>query len=146
MANLTADTIHETRPRAGRDSYVVDDTVQLFAGSFVGVDASGYLDKWADTAGHEFQGLLLEGVTGDISALPPVEGRVDTSGVTLLSATVAAAVQGSVNALVYCETDNPADMDLTASVSVAAVGWVKRFISAGVADVTLFTPEEHLAL
>lgn len=146
MANLTADTIHETRPRAGRDSYTVDDGVTLYAGALVGVDASGYLDKWADTVGHEFQGILLEGAVGDTSASPPVEGRVDTSGVTLPNVAVASAVQGSVNALVYSSTDNPADFVLSATTNVAAVGWVKRFRSAGFADVTLFTPEEHLAL
>jgi hypothetical protein len=125
------------------------DATELFAGSLVGIDAAGFLTSWADTAGHEFQGILLEGVTGD--ATPATgqevpEGRVNTRGDTLKGATVASAVQGSVNSLVYASTDNPADFVLTATLNVGAVGWVSRFVSAGVADVTLFTPSEHLAL
>lgn len=147
MANLTANVIHRTEPRAGRGSYVVADATQLYAGSFVGINAAGYLDKWADTAGHKFVGILLEDVLGDTSASPPVEGRVDDSGVTLKDIPVATASQASVNSLVYCETDNPtADCDLSASTNVEAVGWLSRLTGSGVGDVTLFTPEEHWGL
>lgn len=152
MADLTADVIHDTRPRAGRDSYTIENAVTLFRGSFVGVDAGGFLDLWADTAGHRFQGLLLDGdasaavaapaITGATGDTPPTEGRVDTSGVTLNAATVASVAVTDNNALVYCITDNPADLTLTPSANVGPVGWVKRFISTGIADVTLFTPEE----
>ncbi len=163
MSNKTADTMpYETRPRAGVRSYVIDDGVTLFAHSLVGVDASGFLDKWANTAAHEFQGLLIDGdrhagtlqsdgtysITGDstpAAGRTAPEGHVDVSGLTLLSVPVNSAVQGSVNALVYCATDNPADFVLTATANVRAVGWVSRFVSAGVCDVTLFTPEEFLA-
>ena len=142
MANLTADTTHETRPRGGVRSYTVLSGATLFAGSLVGADAAGFLAKWADTVGHEFQGLLLAGAVGDGT----VKGRVDCSGKTIMEATVGSLVQASVNALVYCATDNPADFSLSAATNVNAVGWVSRYNSAGVGEVTLFTPEEHLAL
>ena len=153
MANLTADVIHETRPRSGRDSYVIEDETQLFRGSLVGIDAGGYLDKWANTAGHQFQGILLDGdmrasgtiIEGETSDTLPPEGRVNTEGLTLLSATVGSVAVTDNNALVYCTTDNPADLSLTATGIVAAIGWVKRFVSSGVADVTLFTPEESMS-
>lgn len=146
MADLTADTTHETLPRAGRRAFVIEDAVELFAGSFVGINAGGYLEGWEDTAGWTFVGLLLEGDTGDTSATPPPAGKVDCSGPTLVAAAVASVADTDMGALVYCETDNPADMDLTASTNVKAVGWVSRFYSAGIADVTLFTPEEYLGL
>ena len=147
MANLSADVIHATRPTAGRDSFVIDDGVTLFRGSFVGVDASGYLDKWADTLDHKFMGILLDGdmrangttIIGETSDTLPPEGRVDTSGVTLLSATVASAVQGSVNSEVFCSTDNPADLTLVSTNNTGAIGFVKRYVSAGVADVQLYS-------
>ncbi len=149
MANLSADS----KPnglngitRRPRRSYVVANTVQLFAGALVGINAAGFLAKWADTAGHKFIGVLLAGVTGDTGATPPVEGSVNTNGLVFDSVTVASLTQADVNALVYCATDNPADFALTASSNVKAVGWVSRFISSGVGQVTLFTPEEHWML
>lgn len=163
MAAKTADSIdYETRPRAGRRSYVIGDGLTLYVGGFAGVNAAGYLAPWADTVGHEFQGLILDGdrrggkgiqadgtlhpILGEISDTPPPEARVDCSGVMMLSVPVASAAQANVNSLVYCETDNPADCDLTASVNVAAIAWGHRYVSSGVMDITLFTPEEHLAL
>lgn len=146
MANLTADKNYFNSDRGGRDSYVISNGVQLFAGALVGTNAAGFLDKWSDTVGHKFEGILLEGATGNTSATPPVEGRVNTSGVLLRSVTVASAVQANVNDLVYCATDNASDFSLSASTNVKAVGRVKRFVSAGVCDVQLFTPFEHAAL
>lgn len=146
MATLTSGVTHETSPRAGRASYVVADGVTIPAGCFVAIGAGGYLNHLADTSGYEFIGLALETVTGDVSASPPVECRVNIEGVTLKGATVASVAQANVGDLVYCESNNPADMDLSASANIDAVGYVSRYISSGVADVTLFTPAEHLAL
>lgn len=146
MANLTVDTLHDTAPRGGRMSFVVADTIVLFAGALVGTNAAGFLTKWADTAGHKFKGILLAPVTGATSATPPAEGRVNTEGATLRNVAVASLTQADVNALVYCATDNPADFSLSVATNVKAVGWVSRFISAGRGDVTLFTPSEHQGL
>ncbi len=142
MSNLTAAVIHRGKSNAGFRSYLVDNGVELFAGALVGLDASGHLDKWADTAGHRFVGLLLESATGDTSATPKVEGKVDESGYTIMSATVASVAQTDVNAPVYCSTDNPADFVLAPTANVGPVGRVVRYVSSGVADVQLFTPAE----
>ena len=147
MAVLSADLISKYSPRGGTMSFVAADTIIFFAGGLVGTNAAGYLAKWADTAGHRFLGLIQASCTGAILALPPVEGRVDTSGVTLKAQVIASlATQAEVNTLVYCSTDNVADFTTVASTNVEAVGWCSRFISAGVGDVTLFTPGEYIAL
>lgn len=146
MAALTADLISNTKPRAGRNSYVVKNGVQIFAGSLVNIDAAGYLDKHADTSGHRFIGIALAGATGDTSASSPPEVRVNQEGFTLLKATVASAVQASVNSQVHCTTDNPADLTMVAGSNIKAVGVVTRFHSAGVADVELFSPMEHQSI
>ncbi len=152
MAILDVDTTHETRNR-GRDSYTLDDGITFFAGGLVGTDSAGFLVKWANVVGHRFEGLLLDGdrdnniaLIGDISATPPTEGRVDTSGLIIKNATVGSLVQASVNSLVFCTTDNPADFQLATTSNVDAIGRVRRFISAGVGDVVLLTPEEHAAI
>jgi len=142
MAALSAAvTTQNSRPRAGRSSYVVVSGDTIYAGSLVGTNAAGFLVPWADTAANKFVGIALETVVGDGS----LECRVNENGDILKGATVASAVQASVNSLVYCETDNPADLDLSASTNVDAIGIVIRYISAGVADVMLFTPTEHEA-
>lgn len=145
MSNLTRDTLYTTHAR-GRARFTVANTVQLYAGSIVGTNAAGYAALWADTAGHQFAGIALEAALGDTSASPPVEVMLDTSGPIVEDVAVASAVQGSVNSLVYCTTDNLADCTLSAGTNVEAIGYVHRFKSAGVADVCLFTPTEHLAL
>lgn len=148
MANITADIIHNTKPRGSFKhvrSFVVKNATTIYAGALVGTDANGFLDHWDDVAGHKFEGVLLEAVVGDTSATPPVEGRVDLSGDTLTSATVASAAQNSVNSLVYCPDDNVANLALSASTNVGPIGRVVRYVSSGVADVELFTPAEHEA-
>ena len=142
MAALSAAvTTQETRPRAGRSSYVVVSGDTVYAGGFVGVNDAGFLVPWDDTANYEFVGIALQTVTGDGT----LECRVNEKGDILKGAAVASAAQGSVGELVYCETDNPADLDLTASTNVGPVGRVVRYGgTSGVADVELFTPAEHL--
>lgn len=146
MANLTAPVINRETEDYYR-SYVVSNGVTLFGGSLVGINAAGFLDKWADTAGHRFVGILAQTVTGNTSALPPVEGTVCMkAGLTLLDVPVASLTQADVNSLVFCSTDNPADFSLAASTNVKAVGVVVRFRSAGRGDVMLVTPDAHIAL
>lgn len=143
MGVLTAAvTTQESRPRAGRSSYVVVSGDTVYAGGFVGITAAGFLAPLADSVGMKFVGIALQTVVGDGTK----ECRVNENGDILKGAAVASAAQSSVNSLVYCETDNPADMDLTASTNIEAIGVVCRYGgSAGVADVKLFTPTEHEA-
>lgn len=147
MANLAKNTFHLVSPRAGTRSFVVKNATQLYGGSLVGIDANGYLDNWADTAGLKFVGLLQHDVLGDTSASPAVEGRVSTQGETIENTAIAGTfVIGDLNALIYSTTGNPADCTKTAGSNVKAIGWASRFRSAGFGDVTLFTPEEHQGL
>lgn len=146
MAAITSSVTHETSPRAGRASYVVSNGVTIPAGALVALGAGGYLTNLTDTLGYEFVGIALETVTGNTSVSPAVECRVNIEGLTLKGVAVASLTQANVGDLVYCESNNVADMDLTASTNLDAVGYVSRFISAGLGDVTLFTPAEHLGL
>lgn len=143
MAALSANIIHETAPRAGRESYLVIDADEIFAGALVGVTAAGFLAPWNNIATTRFVGIALENVTGDTSASIPVECRCDTEGRTLLSVAVASAVQASVGAQVFSTTDNVADFALTATSP--AIGWIKRFVSATDCDVVLYSTTEASA-
>ena len=53
------------------------------------------------------------------------------------------AAQSDVNSLVYTTTGNPADMTLTATTNLKAVGYVTRWYSGTKCDVQLFTDAEH---
>lgn len=142
MTNLAENTIPESYSRGGVRSYVIVDAVELFGGALVGITAAGFLDNWNNIATTKFQGILLEGATGDTSALPQVEGRVDTSGPTLTGVTLGGSpTQASVGALVYSADGNPASLTLTPGLS-DAVGKVVRYDSATSQDVELFTPAE----
>lgn len=147
MAALSADILDQRdRARGAQTPYVVLTSSVIYQGALVGVASSGFLVPWANTAGHRFVGQAVAGVTGNSAATPPVTAIVDDSGCDLLRAAVTGAVQTSVGALVYSATDNPADLTMSATANVKAVGIVLRFHSAGVADVRLFTPTEHAAL
>jgi hypothetical protein len=143
MTALAKDTYLKWKPHGGKRSYVVKNGVTLYAGALVGTDANGYLDKWLDTAGLRFEGVLTQGAVGDTSASPKVEGIVDISGPTLLAQAVAGATTiAAVNAPVYGASDNVADLTLTQTTNVGPIGRVVRWISSGVCDVALYTPAE----
>jgi hypothetical protein len=148
MANLTGPSPYtRTAPRGGTRSFVVKNATTLYAGALVGLDANGFLDRWADTAGHRFMGVCTQTVTGNTSATPAVEAIVDVSGVTLVDVPISGTfVQGDVRQRVYCSTDNPADMAKGQTTQVGAIGQAIRFKSAGIGDVKLYTPEEHDAI
>ena len=93
MANLSKNTYHKTAPRGKTRSFVVDNGVQIYAGALVGIDASGYLDIMADTAGHKFIGVALEDALGNTSATPPTECRVNVEGMTPAADMLAASGQ-----------------------------------------------------
>lgn len=147
MSNLTAAKLNVAYPRGSSMSFIVATGVTLYAGSLVGLTAAGFLDNMADTAGLKFVGVMLETVTGDTTVTPNVEGRVDTSGVTLQNVAIAGTfVIGDLNSPIYATTGNPADCTKTATTNTKAVGWASRFRAAGFGDIQLFTPAEHLGL
>lgn len=145
MTNLTANVVHETKPR-GRRAVVVKNAEPLYAGALVGVaDADGLLSNWDNLATTRFLGLLLENVTGNTSASPPVTGRVDTSGKCLVGVAVAGTpTQAKLEEPVYCADGNPAGLTMNATTS-PAIGKLVRFGTASDCDVQLYTPEEFAA-
>lgn len=162
MADLAANTIFKTRPRAGRDSFVIANTEVLYAGALVQLSA-GLLADWDDSgAGSTFMGILLggdqagnssteTGFTGDTSGAPnpDPEGYVDTSGV-VLQHLAGLAGQGTttiaiVGDLVYCPDSDLANITTVASGNTDPIGFVMRWTTVTDIDVQLFTPAEFLA-
>lgn len=147
MGFLTAVRMQRTAPRGATKSFVVADGIVIYAGALVGLNAAGYLDRWVDQAGHTFLGVALQTVTGATSAAQPPEAIVDVSGVTLRDVPIAGTfVQADVNSIIHCASDNAADAKKAANTNTKGIGWASRFASAGVGDITLFTPEEYLGL
>jgi hypothetical protein len=149
MANLTVSTLPPTSPRAGRESYTLTNALQVFAGSLLCLDTTtGLVIKPTDAATCKFLGLALTDALGNTGVTPPVEVRINTEGEILRNQTIATfATQAKVGSLVFnATTDNPADFTTVAATNMKAVGVAVRFVSAGVGDVKLFTPAEHLGL
>lgn len=156
MANLAARTVFETEAR-GRKSFIIKDAITLYEGCLVMLNA-GYADHWVDTGSADmFLGLCLGGddhagtndgdLTGDTDNTNGApRAYVDTSGVTLKGLTVGGTPGPTkVGDLVYCEDSNPANITLDSSGQTHPIGWMSDYRSSTDQDVTLFTPEEHLA-
>ena len=158
MADVTARKTLATKTRSGRSAYPIADGVTLYEGALVGLEG-GYLNHWDDGAADVFVGIVLgdalgvspgAALTGDTSATPVPEARVDDSGVTLLGldsvgGTPTAAKVGDI---VYATTSNTDDLTLDATAGGVAdypVGFLSGFRSATDVDVTLFTTAEFLA-
>lgn len=155
MADVTARKTLATKTRSGRSAYQIANGVTLYEGALVGLEA-GYLNHYADGANDVFVGIVLgdalgvspgAALTGDTSATPVPEARVDDSGVTLLGldsvgGTPTAAKVGDV---VYCGSSNTDDITLTATGRNHPIGYMSGFRSATDVDITLFTPTEALA-
>jgi hypothetical protein len=158
MVDVTARKTLATKTRSGRSAYPIADGVTLFEGALVGLEG-GYLNHWADGANDVFVGIVLgdalgvspgAALTGNTSATPVPEARVDDSGVTLLGldsvgGTPTAAKVGDI---VYATTSNTDDLTLDATAGGVAdhpIGFLSGFRSATDVDVTLFTTAEFLA-
>lgn len=146
MADQAAKAIRKTAPRAGVGAYPIADGVVVYEGMLCQLE-SGYLNHWDETG--QFLGIVLAGddraldgvLLGEVSDTPPVEARVDESGVTLMHMAVAGTVtQADVGALVYCADSNPANFTKTDTTN-PPVGWIKRFRSASDCDVKLFSAD-----
>lgn len=151
MAGMTYTDLPEIKQRSGRNSYPLIADFDGFAQGLVGISDAGVLVKWGNVATTMFKGILLDyenSGTGVTDAADPdkPEGRVNENGDELINLPVAGlAAQTSLDALVYCATDNwRTDLTLTPTTSLA-IGWVTRFRNAGYGDVRLFTPGEFLA-
>lgn len=146
MANPSAATIHETRPRHGRQSFIVTNGTQLYAGALVGILATGYVGFWDDNAAGVFLGVLQEDVLGNTSATPPTEAKVNTNGDVLRNITVAGTpTQAKVGDPVYSADGNVTSITLTIGALNHPIGYMSRYISATEQEVTLFTPTEMMA-
>ncbi len=158
MSDVSAHTLIKTRPRAGRDSFVITNAVTVYAGTLIQL-SSGFADHWDDAgAGSTFMGMAQSGDSaastdqswlGDTSGAPSPDPEVgvDTSGVVLqhLASINGTPAQAKVGDLVYAGTSNTDDMDLQASGNTDPVGWLIRYRSTTDCDVQLFTPTEFLA-
>ena len=154
MADVTAHTILETRPRSGRDAFPITDGVTAYAGMLVGIQG-GHANHWADGANDVFAGLSLGGddragdgiLTGETSDSPDPQLFVDTSGVTLMHLTTVdnTPTQAAVGDYVYCESSNTDDIDMLSTLHTSPIGWLIRYRTASDVDVQLVTPTEFLA-
>lgn len=146
MANPSANTVLETRPRAGREAYIITNGTQLYAGALIGLLSTGYVGFWADGASDVFLGICLADALGDTTASPPVEARVDTEGRTVKGLTIGGTpTQAKVGDPVYSADGNITSLTLTIGVLNHPIGYMSRYTSATDVDVTFFTPTEMLA-
>lgn len=141
-------------PRGAAHSQPIADGVTVYVGALVGLE-SGYCNHWADGANDVFLGIVTGGkdrgrdgiLLGETSDTPDPHAFIDVSGVTLmnLDSVDGTPTQAKVGDLVYSSTSNTDDIDLQSSGHTHPIGWLSYFRSATDVDVTLFTPEEHLA-
>ncbi len=144
MAALTKNTNRDTRPGVGTvKPYVVASGSTIYQGSFVGLNASGYLVPWTVSTGAAlfFVGIANEKVVGDNA----LTCRCDASGVELRAVAVTgASTIGDVRKPVYL-TDDGTGITISAPAAGGKVGHITKFISSTQFDVRLYTREEYLA-
>jgi hypothetical protein len=130
MVDVTARKTLATKTRSGRSAYPIADGVTLYEGALVGLEG-GYLNHWADGANDVFVGIVLgdalgvspgAALTGNTSATPVPEARVDDSGVTLLGLTSVGGTPtaAKVGDIVYATTSNTDDLTLDATAGGVA--------------------------
>lgn len=160
MADVTVHVVHQTQARSGRESHPVADTVEVFRGALVGLQA-GFVNHWADGANDAFLGIVIGGdstavtanpgqIIGDTSETPDPEAHINTEGVILqhltsVLDTTAAITQANVGDHVYCGTSNVDDMELNTTGNTSPIGVLVRFVSTTDMDVKLLTPTEFLS-
>lgn len=141
---LTADSFPVTADR-GVMAGIVLNAQQIFSGALCAVDGNGFIQNWADTAGFNFAGMAMTGVTGDTAVSPDVEVKLNTSGPIVKEVAVTGATGiGDVGDLCFATDENT--YNLAVSTNVKAVGVVTRYYSGTDCDVRLFTPAEYQAL
>jgi hypothetical protein len=133
-------------PSKTRD-YVVKTAEVIYDSALVGTDLNGDLIAMDDVATTIFAGVAEGGpVTGDDTATPPVAATVRDNGVVLEGVDVAGVSdRASINQVVYCATDNIADLSLTPTTNTFPIGFLIGWRSNTDMDVKLFTTAEYLA-
>lgn len=141
MTALAANQNVEAQPR-GRNVYDLAAATQVWAGGLVGANAAGLLVPWDDTAANQFIGLCLE------NALEPTKdvAPVNDEGFIVKNVPVASAVQASVQAEVFCTTDNVLTDLVVAGVATSrGIGRIIRFRTASDCDVEIYSAAEWAA-
>jgi len=141
---LTADVFYETSVR-DLESTPAANTVQIFAGALVAINAAGFATNWGDVVGNTFAGLNSRDVTGDTAAADPPEANVNVSGIHLKKVTVATTASQADNGALVHATDEDT-LTLVAGANVNAIGQITRYYQGTICDVRLFNPAEYLGL
>lgn len=137
------------------NSYPVKNGTTIYYGALVGIDSvlvsSGKLVNWNVSSGMlRFCGIAIPRGTRDLpySVLGNSGGtvvcEVYEGGGRLENVVVAGAVALSLGDPVYASDENTFTM--TATANVGAVGRIVRYVSAGVADVQLWSAMEYAAM
>lgn len=148
MAALSANPSvpQRVQERSKTRTFVVKTSEVIYDSALVGTDLNGDLVAWEDVATTVFAGIAEGGATtGDDTATPPVRATVRESGVTLEGVDVAGVSdRASINQVVYCATDNVADLTLTPTTNNFPIGFLLDWRSNTDMDVRLFTAAEYL--
>jgi hypothetical protein len=136
MANQTANRDYK-RQQAQSLPYKAA-AVDLFIGSLVSLNASGFAKGGADTAGEKFVGVLREQLKNSTGAAGAVDAIVWTEG-AFEFAFSGTAVQANVGLPVYLVDNQTVALAATTTNDIL-VGRITEFVSANVVRVKI-TPE-----
>lgn len=147
MADATAAVIRKTRARSGHNSYKIANGVTIYPGMLAQLEG-GYLNHWDGTG--KLIGLVLgdamgispaAALTGNTSATPVPQARVDETGVTIMHTAVAGTPTAAlVGSWVYCPDSDLANLTITPDGP--PVGRLVAYRATTDCDVELFTPTE----
>ena len=165
MAALTAATTPSTRKVYSMiQSHRIADARRIYAGAFCGfpganalTSSRGYLQSWQDQLNIQWAGIAEaqsgvgslitaastttpSSVLGETSDTPIPEIATEMGPFIVVNATVTGvSAQTDVwRTLIYCSSDNFADMTTTASSYAPAIGKVLYWYSSTSADVLIF--------
>ena len=148
-------------------SFRVANAQRIYAGAFCGLPGAnaltssrGYLVEWQNQINLQWAGVAesqswtgstlvaaqtgtaanVNSVLGDTGLTPVPEITVETGPLIVVrSAVTGVSAQSDVwRTLIYCSTDNPADMSTTATSYAPAIGKVVYWYTSTTADVYLF--------
>ncbi len=136
-------TIEVAGAAADVEEHIIEDTDEIFFGALViQRDVNGEIDNFTDVASGVVLGIAIPdttSVTGN-STTPRTKVKVDGSGLTLRGEAVTGAVQASEGDLVFASDENTFTMT---PGTHTAIGILRKFISAGIGDIQLFTAKEN---
>jgi hypothetical protein len=126
MANLTA--AREDNRQDDKLRLVKLGAVQVFKGSIVTKNTSGYAVKGADTAGFTFSGIAFESIDNSAGAAGDLTARVWTEGSFELDFS-GTATQADEGKKVYAVDDHTVGLAATTTNDVL-VGVISEYVSA----------------